>query len=188
MGQVIRRGTVSDVAAITTLTRSAYAKWVPLTGREPLPMRADYSAAIEDHRFDLLFIDADLAALVETVLRDGDLLIENVAVAPAFQKRGFGRLLIAHAERMAAQAGRAYVRLYTNSRFEENLRLYACRGARRSTEWWYSCPHGQVYKSALELSDSVRCNERQSAIMMVRRCMADLKPGVFDAPLRGCGA
>jgi len=26
MGQVIRRGTVSDVAAITTLTRSAYAK------------------------------------------------------------------------------------------------------------------------------------------------------------------
>ena len=23
--------------------------------------------------------------------------------------------------------------------------------------------------------------------MMVRRCMADLKPGVFDAPLRGCG-
>jgi hypothetical protein len=42
-----------------------------------------------------------------------------------------------------------------------------------------------MYKSALELSDSVRCNERQSAIMMVRRCMADLKPGVFDAPLRG---
>ena len=42
-----------------------------------------------------------------------------------------------------------------------------------------------LYKSALELSDSVRCNERQSAIMMVRRCMADLKPGVFDAPLRG---
>ena len=44
-----------------------------------------------------------------------------------------------------------------------------------------------MYKSALELSDSVRCNERQSAIMMVRRCMADLKPGVVDAPLRGFG-
>jgi len=45
----------------------------------------------------------------------------------------------------------------------------------------------KLYKSALELSDSVGCNERQSAIMMVRRCMADLKPGVFDAPLRDCG-
>ena len=49
--------------------------------------------------------------------------------------------------------------------------------------WYSGCT-----ESALELSDSVRCNERQSAIMMVRRCMADLKPGVFDAPLRGCGA
>jgi hypothetical protein len=44
-----------------------------------------------------------------------------------------------------------------------------------------------LYKSALELSDSVRCNGRQSAIMMVRRRTADLKPGVFDARLRGCG-
>jgi ribosomal protein S18 acetylase RimI-like enzyme len=128
MGEVIRRGAVADVAAITALTRSAYAKWVPLTGREPLPMRADYSAAIKDHRFDLLFVDSDLAALIETVLRDSDLLIENVAVAPNFQKRGFGRTLIAHAEQVAAQAGRAYVRLYTNSRFEENLRLYTSLG------------------------------------------------------------
>jgi hypothetical protein len=50
------------------------------------------------------------------------------------------------------------------------------------------CAWHYLYKPALEPSDSVRCNERQSAIMMVRRCMADLKPGVFDAPLSGCGA
>jgi len=49
-------------------------------------------------------------------------------VAPAFQKRGFGRKLIAHAEQVAVQAGRVYVRLYTNARFEENLRLYASLG------------------------------------------------------------
>jgi hypothetical protein len=60
-----------------------------------------------------------------------------------------------------------------------------CRAIVVAARW----PRGlELYKSALELSDSVRCNERQSAIMMVRRCMADLKPGVFDAPLRGCGA
>jgi ribosomal protein S18 acetylase RimI-like enzyme len=128
MGEVIRRGTIADVAAITALTRSAYAKWVPLTGREPLPMTADYSVAIIEHRFDLLFVDCDLAALIETMLREGDLLIENVAVAPEFQKRGLSRTLIAHAEQVATQAGRAYVRLYTNSRFEENLRLYASLG------------------------------------------------------------
>jgi ribosomal protein S18 acetylase RimI-like enzyme len=124
----IRRGTADDVAAITALTRSAYAKWVPLIGREPLPMRVDYSDAIARHRFDLLFKGSDLAALIETVPRADDLLIENVAVAPNFQKSGFGRRLISHAEHFAARAGLAYVRLYTNSRFAENLRLYASLG------------------------------------------------------------
>jgi glutathione S-transferase len=45
-----------------------------------------------------------------------------------------------------------------------------------------------LYKSALDLSDSARCNGRRAAIIMVRRCAADLKPGVCDTPLRGCGA
>src|SRR5262249_41371055 len=100
----------------------------PLVGREPLPMQTDYSVAITRHRFDLLFVDSDLAGLIETLLRTNDLLIENVAVAPNFQKRGFGRALIAHAEELAARAGRVRVRLYTNSRFAENLRLYASLG------------------------------------------------------------
>ena len=128
MAKMIRQGTVADVAAITALARLAYAKWVPLVGREPLPMQADYSVAITSHRFDLMFVGSDLVGLIETLLRADDLLIENVAVAPDFQRRGFGRTLIAHAEEIAAQAERARVRLYTNSRFEENLRLYASLG------------------------------------------------------------
>jgi len=128
MSETIRRGTPDDVAAITALTRAAYAKWVPLIGREPLPMRVDYFDAVARHRFDLLFIGSVLAALIETVLRSNDILIENLAVPPNFQKRGFGRKLIAHAEDLAARAGLAYVRLYTNSRFRDNLRLYGFLG------------------------------------------------------------
>ena len=41
----LRRATPSDAAAIRDLTREAYAKWVPLIGREPKPMTADYDAA-----------------------------------------------------------------------------------------------------------------------------------------------
>ncbi|MDT9600037.1 GNAT family N-acetyltransferase [Sphingosinicella rhizophila] len=128
MAEVMRQGVVDDVDAITALTRSAYARWVPLIGREPRPMQADYASAITRHRFDLLFAGTELVALIETVLRPEDLLIVNVAVAPTFQKRGYGRKLLAHAEDLAARAGRICVRLYTNARFEENLSLYSSLG------------------------------------------------------------
>lgn len=128
MTETIRIATADDVAAVTALTRLAYAKWVLLIGREPLPMRADHAAHIRDHRADLLFVEDQLAALVETIQRHDDVLIENVAVDPRFQKLGFGRKLIAHAEQLAIEAGLRVVRLYTNAKFEENLRLYASLG------------------------------------------------------------
>jgi GNAT superfamily N-acetyltransferase len=120
----LRRATPADAAAIRALTRAAYAKWVALIGREPKPMGADYEAAVRDHRFDLLYVDDVLAALIETIEEDDQLLIENVAVAPGFQGRGLGRRLMARAEQVAADLGRGRIRLYTNQRFEENVRLY----------------------------------------------------------------
>ena len=128
MVETLRIATIDDAEAIAALTRSAYAKWVPLIGREPLPMKADQVSAIRDHRVDLLFDGPVLAALIETFERHDDLIIENVAVAPARQKLGYGRRLIQHAEHLAIQASLKWVRLYTNARFEENLRLYASLG------------------------------------------------------------
>lgn len=128
MSETIRVATLADAEAVTTITRAAYAKWVPLIGREPLPMKADHAAHIRDHRADLLFIGGEIAALVETIQHPKYLLIENVAVAPHFQKRGYGRRMVAHAEQMAEAAGLHVVRLYTSAKFEENLRLYASLG------------------------------------------------------------
>ncbi len=124
----LRLGGAADADAIRGLTREAYAKWVPLIGREPLPMRIDYAEAVKIHRFDLLEVGGRLAALIETV-RDGDqLLIENVAVAPAFQGRGFGVRLLKLAEQQAAEAGLVGTRLYTKKLFAENISLYAALG------------------------------------------------------------
>ena len=124
----LRTANEADVGAIQDLTRKAYAKWVELTGREPLPMRADYADAIKKHRFDLLFCGSRLAALIETVPADNFLLIENVAVLPAFQGRGLGTRLLTFAEDRASSLGMAGTRLYTNSLFVANLRLYAALG------------------------------------------------------------
>ena len=130
----LRMADASDADAIRTLTREAYAKWVAVTGREPLPMRVDYAEAVKTHRFDLLYADGDLAALIETV-PDGDaMLIVHVAVATTMQGRGFGTLLLKHAEELASSLGLKRTRLYTNKLFAENLRLYEALGYRFDRE------------------------------------------------------
>ena len=123
-----RRATDADVGAVRDLTRTAYAKWVPIIGREPKPMTADYAAAVRDHRIDLAYLNGTLAALIETIDEGAHLLIENIAVAPACQGCGIGTRLLAHAERLARSRGHATVRLYTNKLFIENVELYLRRG------------------------------------------------------------
>ncbi len=120
----VRRAAPGDAESIRDLTRAAYAKWVEVIGREPRPMTADYDAAVRDHMVDLLHDGGRLVGLIETRPEADHLLIVNVAVAPAFQGQGLGRLLLAHAEKVAEALGHGETRLYTNGRFTDNLRLY----------------------------------------------------------------
>ena len=87
---------------------------------------------MREHAIDLLIVDGALAGLIEMIMRPDYLWIENVAVAPERQGRGYGRLLLAHAERRAAEAGRSALRLQTNAAFAANLALYA-KSVTRST-------------------------------------------------------
>lgn len=91
-------------------------------------MSADYDIAVRIHRIDLLTVDGALAGLIETVPIDGQLVIENVALVPAFQGRGLGRHLMSHAEAMARTLGLSATRLYTNVLMAANIRLYARLG------------------------------------------------------------
>lgn len=116
--------TAEDADAIRSLTREAYSKWIPVIGREPLPMTADYEKAVKKHRIDLLYIGGKIVALIEMIPKADHLLIENVAVSPAFQGRGLGRKLLTHAEQVAASLRLSVIKLYTNKLFTENLRLY----------------------------------------------------------------
>ena len=130
----LRPASAEDAGAIRSLTREAYSKWVPIIGREPVPMTADYAEAVRKHRIDLLYLDDTLAALIEMITEADHLLIENVAVAPAFQGRGLGRKLMAHADQVAASLGHPEVRLYTNRQFVGNVRLYQRLGYRIDRE------------------------------------------------------
>ena len=91
-------------------------------------MTADYGELIAAGRVYVLEAGGRLAGLVVVVNEPGHLLLENVAVAPAFQGHGLGRQLMAFAEQEAAARRLPEVRLYTNEAMTENLRLYPALG------------------------------------------------------------
>jgi GNAT superfamily N-acetyltransferase len=132
--KTLRRATIADAVTVRELTRAAYAKWVPLLGREPRPMIADYDAALREHLIDLLQVDGEAAALIEMATKADHLLIVNVAVAPTYQGKGYGRALMAHAEEVARTLNLSEMRLYTNALFAENVRLYSRLGYRVDRE------------------------------------------------------
>jgi N-acetylglutamate synthase-like GNAT family acetyltransferase len=143
VGAVLRRAAAGDADAIRALTRLAYAKWVPIIGREPTPMTVDYQQRVHDHQIDTLYVGNVLVALIELVFEPDHLLIENVAVHPDFQGRGYGRHLLAHAEAVATAHGLPELRLYTNVLFAENLQLYHKLG--------YRFDRAEPFKSSLTI-------------------------------------
>ncbi|MGX5843744.1 GNAT family N-acetyltransferase [Mesorhizobium sp. ArgA1] len=118
----------ADAAAIRDIVRAAYARWVPVIGREPMPMRADYDRAVVEHPFELAAESDRIVGMIETMLEDDHLWIENVCVSPDAQGRGIGRLLLERAEQKAREAGRFELRLLTNGAFAANVSLYKKHG------------------------------------------------------------
>jgi GNAT superfamily N-acetyltransferase len=126
----IRPAAPDEAGAIRDLVRAAYARWIPIIGRDPLPMTADYERAVREHRIDILERGGTMDGLIETMLREDHLWIENVAVAPGSQGNGLGRRLLAHAEDLAVAAGRGELRLLTNAAFGNNVAIYGALGYR----------------------------------------------------------
>jgi ribosomal protein S18 acetylase RimI-like enzyme len=128
----IRKALPADAAAIAALTDAAYAKFIPRIGRKPRPMTADYGKKIDEDQVWLLAQDSQPAGVLVMSAEPDHLLIYSVAIDPIFQKRGFGRQLLAWAEAQALAQGYTSIRLYTNARFEENIRLYERLGYRET--------------------------------------------------------
>lgn len=123
-----RRATSADAGTARDITRAAYTKWVAVIGREPKPMTANYEQAVIDHIIDFLEIDDRPIGLIEVIPGSSHLLIENVAVLPDWHGKGFGGLLLEHAETIARSLGLNELRLYTNAMFATNISFYAQRG------------------------------------------------------------
>ena len=120
----IRPAATEDVAAIRAIVESAYAIYEPRIGRAPAPVFADYPAFVAADDVWVGVVKGRVVGVLVIRPRDDDLELENVAVEPACQGRGYGRALIAFAEQQARELGLRAVVLYTNEGMVENLRLY----------------------------------------------------------------
>lgn len=128
----LRRAGRADALALTSLVDAAYRHYVPLLGRMPKPMLADYAAAVERHDVWLLEDAVGIAAILELANHGDQLWIENVAVDPSRQGRGLGRWLLGHAEREARRLGRTELGLLTNERYLANIAMYERYGYRET--------------------------------------------------------
>ena len=125
---MIRLAIAADRAAVKAIVRAAYAPYVPRIGREPGPMGDDYAALIQSGRVHVLTHEGRILGILVLSPEDGVMLLDNVAVAPKAQGKGFGGMLLGFAERTAREAGFRAIRLYTNVAMVENIALYARLG------------------------------------------------------------
>lgn len=129
---LLRRAGDEDVRAITDLVRAAYEPYRDLIGRTPIPMLADYGRVVGEHEVWVLDRDGEIVGLIELELRPDHLWVENLAIAPGWQRRGLGRRLLAHAEEQARRHGRSTLGLLTNERYVDNIAMYTRYGYRET--------------------------------------------------------
>lgn len=129
-GRAIRPAGAADVAAVTAIVRAAYAVYVPRIGREPGPMGDDYAARVAAGQVWVCAEGETIAGLVVLEAGADHLLLDNIAVAPAWQGTGVGRMLLDFADQEARRRGFAELRLYTHVLMHENQALYARLGWR----------------------------------------------------------
>ncbi|CAN7717168.1 GNAT family N-acetyltransferase [Mesorhizobium sp. LjNodule214] len=128
----IRQALAGDQQTVVSLTEAAYAPYTALLGAPPIPVTEDYAPRIERGEVWLLESGSDLAGLIVIERHPDHAMIFSVAVAPAFQGKKLGIRLLDFADEQTRLWGLPEVRLYTNSRMERNIALYAAYGFRET--------------------------------------------------------
>jgi ribosomal protein S18 acetylase RimI-like enzyme len=128
MTDTIRLATAADCLRVKAIVTAAYSPYIARIGRKPGPMEDDYAALIRQQAVRVLEDESQIKAVLVLIPEPNTLLLDNIAVDPAFQHQGIGRRLLAFAEQTAREAGLSAIRLYTNQAMTENIALYTRTG------------------------------------------------------------
>ena len=124
----IRPATSEDADAVSWCVTEAYSPWIPRLGRKPWPMLQDYVAVLREESVTVAEVAGRVVGVLVLSNTQEGLLIENVAVTPAWQGCGIGKALLEHAEAEGRRLHRSTVYLYTNELMVENIALYVRLG------------------------------------------------------------
>lgn len=124
MTVALRLALASDARPARAIAEAAYAPYVPLIGRRPIPMEADFEGQIAKGQVHVAEEAGTVLGYIVFYESGGTMLLENIAVAPEATGRGIGRALIAHCEAEARRLGLPAIVLYTNAKMTANLALY----------------------------------------------------------------
>jgi N-acetylglutamate synthase-like GNAT family acetyltransferase len=119
-----RSAAPDDASKAATCVTSAYRHYVERNGLVPVPMRQDYGEVIRDYQVTVVEHAGEIVALLALDVAEEGFLLDNVAVAPAHQGKGLGRVLLEYAESEARRQGFESIYLYTQEIMTENLALY----------------------------------------------------------------
>jgi GNAT superfamily N-acetyltransferase len=121
---VIRPATPADLAAVRMVVDAAYGHYVQRIGKPPGPMLDDYARRIAERQAWVLEDGAHIVGILVLEQGKNGVLLDNVAVLPDSQGKGFGRMLIDFAEAEARRRGCAAINLYTHALMHENITHY----------------------------------------------------------------
>ena len=128
MTLTVRRAHPEDANAVRDLVHASYALYLERMEREPAPMGADYPTLISNHFVTMVQKGSEIAGIMVCYPRDDALHVENIAVGPAYQGQGIGKLLMKHAEEQAQCLNISRIELYTHEVMTENIPFYEALG------------------------------------------------------------
>jgi ribosomal protein S18 acetylase RimI-like enzyme len=135
-GQVIaRQAEFRDLRDIQRVTRDAYLPAVQLPGVPPWPLSAQPVASTYRRPVWVLEVDDAVVAVTEMAWFPKNIYVGNIAVTPAVQRRGYGRILVGLAEIMARRCGLGTIRLSTSAYMQTALGFYGHLGFRETARY-----------------------------------------------------
>ena len=128
---IFRKANSKDEETIKLIASRAYEKYIKRMGQEPAPMKPNIQ------KNDIVFVcekDNKIIAFAILVIKDGNILLENLAVEPLFQKKNVGTTFISFIENYLISEKFNFYQLYTNEKMIENILWYQKIGFKKIKE------------------------------------------------------